>query len=168
MVAGAVDAVEAARAATVLPTPTSPVKETVVDAYLADYEEGKIDRDIVARRIDKVSDQIRRLRYRRDEDWPSRVLPGICTLEELEWRIAAVEERLGVESGLRASGDRDLADMAQTLRAQQHTIQALAITQSQHNEKLDRHERSLDEAHGKLDQIIAMLGRLLDDGDSNR
>lgn len=69
-----------------------------------------------------------------------------------------------MESGLRASGDRDLVDMAQTLRAQQHTIQALAITQSQHNEKLDRHEASLTAAHGKLDQIIGMLGRLLNDG----
>ena len=52
--------------------------------------------------------------------------------------------------------------MAQTLRAQQHTIQALAITQSQHNEKLDRHEESLTAAHGKLDRIITMLDRLLD------
>ena len=63
--------------------------------------------------------------------------------------------------------------MAQTLRAQQHTIQALAITQSQHNEKLDRHEASLDRheasltaAHGKLDRIITMLDRLLDEGES--
>ena len=84
----------------------------------------------------------------------------MSNLEELERRIAAIEERLGVESGLRASGDRDLADMAQTLRAQQHTIQALAITQAQHNEKLDRHEASLTAAHDKLDQIITMLGRL--------
>lgn len=89
----------------------------------------------------------------------------MSSLEELERRIAAIEERLSMESGLRASGDRDLADMAQTLRAQQHTIQALAITQSQHNEKLDRHDASLTAAHGKLDQIIAMLGRLLHDGD---
>lgn len=86
----------------------------------------------------------------------------MSSLEELERRIAAVEDRLGVQSGLRASGDRDLADMAQTLRAQQHTVQALAITQSQHNEKLDRHEESLHAAHGKLDRIIAMLDRLLD------
>jgi hypothetical protein len=64
---------------------------------------------------------------------------------------------------------RDLGDMARTLRAQQHTIQALAITQSQHNEKLDRHsekldrhEESLTAAHGKLDRIITMLDRLLD------
>jgi hypothetical protein len=96
----------------------------------------------------------------------------MSSLDELERRIAAIEERLNVESGLRASGDRDLADMAQTLRAQQHTIQALAITQSQHNEKLDRHEEKLDRheasltaAHGKLDQIITMLGRLLDEGE---
>jgi hypothetical protein len=59
----------------------------------------------------------------------------------------------------------DLADMAQTLRAHQHTIQALAIAQSQHNEKLDQHEASLTAAHGKLDRIISMLGRLLGEGD---
>lgn len=89
----------------------------------------------------------------------------MSSLDELERRIAAIEERLGVESGLRASGDRDLADMAQTPRAQQHTIQAPAITQSQHDEKLDRHKASLTAAHAKLDQIIAMLGRLAgDDG----
>jgi hypothetical protein len=86
----------------------------------------------------------------------------MSNLEELERRIAAIEDRLGVESGLRASGDRDLGDMAQTLRAQQHTIQALAITQSQHNEKLDRHQESLTAAHGKLDRIITMLDRLLE------
>jgi hypothetical protein len=86
----------------------------------------------------------------------------MSSLEELEQRITAIEDRLGVEAGLRASGDRDLGDMAQTLRAQQHTIQALAITQSQHNGKLDRHEESLTAAHGKLDRIITMLNRLLD------
>jgi hypothetical protein len=85
----------------------------------------------------------------------------MSSLEELEQRITAIEDRLGVEAGLRASGDRDLGDMAQTLRAQQHTIQALAITQSQHNEKLDRHEDSLTAAHVKLDRIITMLDRLL-------
>jgi hypothetical protein len=83
-------------------------------------------------------------------------------LEELARRVIAIEERLSVESGLRASGDRDLGDLAQTLRAQQHTIQALAITQSQHNVQLDRHAASLTAAHGKLDQIITMLDRLLD------
>jgi hypothetical protein len=84
----------------------------------------------------------------------------VNTVEELERRIAAIEQRLGVESELRASGDRDLADIAQTLRAQQHTIQALAITQAQHNFKLDQHEETLASAHNKLDQIIVMLSRL--------
>lgn len=46
--------------------------------------------------------------------------------------------------------------------AQQHTIQALAITQSQHDEKLDRHDQSLTVAHGKRNRIIALLDRLLD------
>jgi hypothetical protein len=59
-----------------------------------------------------------------------------------------------------------LADMAQTLRAQQHTIQALAITQSQHNEKLDRHQASLTAAHDKLDRIITMLGQIIARDDS--
>ena len=88
----------------------------------------------------------------------------MSSLEELERRITAIEDRLGIAAGLRTSGDRDLGDMAQTLRAQQHTIQALAITQSQHNEKLDRHEESLTAAHGKLDRIITMLDRVLDNG----
>ncbi|MFI5493350.1 hypothetical protein [Actinoplanes sp. NPDC051859] len=106
----------------------------------------------------------------------------MADLEALERRIAAIEERLEMEAGLRASGDRDLAGMAQTLRAQQHTIQALAITQSQHNEKLDhhnekldqqnerldRHEASLSAAHGKLDQIIALLGQLTEEEDGGR
>src|SRR5262249_28294819 len=99
-------------------------------------------------------------------DVPQTEDHGMSSLEELERRIAAIEERLSVESGLRASGDRDLADMAQTLRAQQHTIQALAITQSQHNGKLGRHEASVTAAHGKLDHIITRLGRLLDEGNS--
>ena len=42
-------------------------KEEVVDRYLTEYEDNKIDRDTVARRIEKISDQIRQLRNRRDE-----------------------------------------------------------------------------------------------------
>jgi site-specific DNA recombinase len=43
------------------------VKNEVVDRYLTDYEENKIDRDTVAERIEKISEQIRQLRHRRDE-----------------------------------------------------------------------------------------------------
>jgi site-specific DNA recombinase len=42
-------------------------REAVVDRYLTDYENNTIDRDTVARRIDKISEEIRQLRYRRDE-----------------------------------------------------------------------------------------------------
>lgn len=76
---------------------------------------------------------------------------------DLEERVSAIEERLRMESGLRASADRDLGDMTQTLRAQHHLIQALSITQSQHGELLRDHG-------AKLDQIITMLGQLLDGG----
>jgi site-specific DNA recombinase len=39
----------------------------VVDRYLTDYEDNKIDRDTVARRIDKLSEEVRQLRHRQDE-----------------------------------------------------------------------------------------------------
>ena len=42
-------------------------KESVVDRYLTEYEDNKIDRDTVAQRVEKVSEQIRQLRHRRDE-----------------------------------------------------------------------------------------------------
>jgi Histidine kinase len=42
-------------------------KEALVDRYLTDYEGNKIDRETVARRIDKLSEQIRQLRHRSDE-----------------------------------------------------------------------------------------------------
>ena len=42
-------------------------REAVVDRYLTEYEDNKIDRETVASRIEKLSDQIRQLRHRRDE-----------------------------------------------------------------------------------------------------
>ncbi len=39
-------------------------KEEAIDRYLTDYEDNKIDRDTVAERIDKISEQIRQLRHR--------------------------------------------------------------------------------------------------------
>lgn len=76
-------------------------------------------------------------------------------LADLQRRMAAVEERLHMEAGLRAGGDRELGDMGQTLRAQQHTIQALAITQSQHTEVLRRVEEGQQ-------QIVTLLTELID------
>jgi site-specific DNA recombinase len=42
-------------------------KQAVIDRYLTDYEDNKLDRDTVAARIDTLSAQIRALRHRRDE-----------------------------------------------------------------------------------------------------
>lgn len=58
-------------------------------------------------------------------------------MSSLEERVAALEERLGMESGLRASQDRDLASIAANVRAINHSMQALAITQSEHNRKIE-------------------------------
>ena len=83
----------------------------------------------------------------------------MSSLEELERRIAAIEGRLEMESGLRAAADRDLSSTNAHLRAQTSVIQALAITQAEHTTAI----RALREDHGaKLNPIIAMLDRLLD------
>ncbi len=42
-------------------------KETAVDKYLSDYEDGTLDREMVADRINKLSEEIKMLRYRRDD-----------------------------------------------------------------------------------------------------
>jgi hypothetical protein len=76
---------------------------------------------------------------------------------ELERRIAALEAQVGMEAGLRASGDRDLADVKTSLRATNHLVQALAITQSQHTE-------ALANLQSGVDHIIALLNRLIDEG----
>ena len=83
----------------------------------------------------------------------------------LEERVTAIEERLRTESGLRAAGDRDLGEMAQTVRAQHHLIQALSITQSQHTELLRAQGDAIDALqrdHGaKLEQVTVTLGLFL-------
>ena len=86
----------------------------------------------------------------------------MADLENLQRHVIALKKRLSMQARLRTGGDRDLFGTAKTLRAQQHTIQALGITQSQHNEKLDRHEVSLSAANGKLDQIVTLLTELID------
>ena len=50
------------------------------------------------------------------------------SLDDLEQRVAAIEERLQMEAGLRATGDRDLASTTAQPRAQTHLAQALSIT----------------------------------------
>jgi hypothetical protein len=60
--------------------------------------------------------------------------------------------------------DRDLADLQQRMDAQDLRLQALHVTQSNQTQRLTRIEDTLGrmeaEFRGKLDLIIAMLGRL--------
>lgn len=80
----------------------------------------------------------------------------MASLDELADRVAALEERLGVESGLRASMDSDLSSINAKLAAQHHLIQALSITQAEHTGEFAK-------LHTKLDHIVALLERLITD-----
>ncbi len=90
----------------------------------------------------------------------------------LEDRVRAIEEQLGMESGLRAAGDRDLADLGATVRAQHHLVQALSITQGQHTEALRQLTESVDRIRkdhsAKLDEIVGLLSRLVDGENGSR
>ncbi len=99
-------------------------------------------------------------------------------LEELRQRLAALTARVDRIEGLRAMMDRDLADIKQRLDAQDHLLQALHITQSNHTPRLIRMEEALAEVaatlsrmdgefRGKLDTIVAMLDRLAPPADGS-
>jgi hypothetical protein len=87
------------------------------------------------------------------------------TLEDLEQRLTALEERVDQESGLRASQDRDLGSIAATLSAQHSLLQALAISESEHTEKLARLDIEIrqlrSETRGGMQKIVGMLDTLI-------
>ncbi len=66
-------------------------KETIVDRYLGEYEDNKIDRDTVARRIEKISEQIRQLGHRRDE---LAFLIGAASDEPDETHLIEIRDRI--------------------------------------------------------------------------
>lgn len=74
-------------------------------------------------------------------------------------------QQAATEGRPRTTSHQDLGDIAQAIRAQQHLIQALLITQAQHGEAVARHGEALETfrcAHeAKLDHIIATLDRLV-------
>jgi len=82
------------------------------------------------------------------------------SLDALEARVSAIEERLGQEAGPRASQDRDLATIGQRVNATNHLVQALSITQAEHTATLAEHAGFLASAHDKLDRIVVLLRRL--------
>lgn len=91
------------------------------------------------------------------------------TLEALAQRVAALEERLDQEAGLRASQDRDLATIGQRVQATNLVVQALHITQSEHTRTLAEHTQTLAEHTRMLTDlgagqaaIVTMLQTLID------
>lgn len=95
----------------------------------------------------------------------------MVSLDELDRRLAAVEERLGLEAGLRASQDRDLASLKTELRSANNLLQALALTQSDQTRMLTGLESTAadhSDRLGRIDdgmrQIIVLLNHLIDQG----
>lgn len=93
----------------------------------------------------------------------------MASIDDLAARVAALEERMGMESGLRASADRDLSEVTAALRAQQNLIQALAMDHIEDRGTLRQHTRDLHEIraslaeHGTLMRgMAAMLQTLID------
>lgn len=74
-----------------------------------------------------------------------------------EERLRAVEERMDMESGLRASIDRDLSNLSLRLDSANTLIQAVALTQSQHTRVLWEHTGMLREHTGMLKEHTGML-----------
>jgi hypothetical protein len=71
----------------------------------------------------------------------------------VEQRVTSLENRMDEQERLRAAQDGDPADMAAAWRAQKDLLQALATTQSEHTEKLDRLDRKLEAHHGLLQSL---------------
>lgn len=83
-------------------------------------------------------------------------------MSTVEERLAALERRVEMESGLRASADRDLSDIATSVRAQRHLVQALSITQSEQTEVLERHTEALSRVEAGIAHILTSLNRLIE------
>jgi peptidoglycan hydrolase CwlO-like protein len=82
------------------------------------------------------------------------------TLENLDQRVTVLEERMDQEAGLRASQDRDLSEMAATVKTNKDLLQALATTQSEHTQKLDRLDRQMGEMRGQMGEMLNGMGEM--------
>ncbi|GAA2897150.1 hypothetical protein Acy02nite_80590 [Actinoplanes cyaneus] len=78
--------------------------------------------------------------------------------------MPTLEERMNEQEKLRASQDRDLADIGEKLKAQDGLLKGLAKTQSEHTATLavhtatlERHTAILDRHTTTLDRHTAML-----------
>ncbi|NMO55655.1 hypothetical protein HH310_31290 [Actinoplanes sp. TBRC 11911] len=95
-------------------------------------------------------------------------------LDDLRRQVEQLREQVQMEAGLRASRDTDLSRIATRLDAARHLVQAVALTQSAHEEILRDHTDRLVQLEQKLDTldektttnlqvIIGQLNTLVDD-----
>ena len=84
------------------------------------------------------------------------------TLENHEQRITVLEERVDEQARLRAGQDRDLADIAENVRAQGRLIQALAVTQSEHTQALAQLQNGMGRLENGMQQIVGKLDLLIE------
>jgi hypothetical protein len=91
-----------------------------------------------------------------------------AAMSTLEQRVADLERLLREQVGLRAAQDRDLGSIEQAQRAMSLSLQALAITQSEHNRKIDDlaavvagHTNDLAEIKSGIAAITGLLTTLI-------
>jgi chromosome segregation ATPase len=84
----------------------------------------------------------------------------VSRYQELESRVTAVEERLDEQAGLRASQDRDLANVGEALRAQSGLLKALAATQSEHTYQIGQLGLKLGQLDLKVDRLDGKVSQL--------
>lgn len=85
----------------------------------------------------------------------------MANLEDLERRLTMLEQRMDQEAGLRASQDRDQADLKAWSKSTNLVVQALHINQQQQTQTLDEHTRTLNELQAGVQQLITMLNTLI-------
>ncbi len=81
-------------------------------------------------------------------------------VREIRHDLDALTERADIEAGLRAATDRDLGNLEQKVTAIHRTVQALAVTQSEHTRTLALHTDILAQHTKILNQHSAALVRL--------
>jgi predicted TIM-barrel fold metal-dependent hydrolase len=97
----------------------------------------------------------------------------VATLEEIEARLAAVEQQLQIVRQdaaaarvLAGAADRDVSEFRQTLSAHTQTLNALRETQVEQGQKLDAFQRETRDGFAKVNQgmqqITQLLTRLID------
>lgn len=94
------------------------------------------------------------------------------SMDDLRADVAALREQVTMEAGLRASQDRELSELAVTVRAQTLVVQAMAATQIEHGAllrdhtvRLSRIERDVQELRTGMAAIKAMIQTLIDRGE---